>query len=173
MTQALEIRDYRPEDGAACYTLRREAFLNVFAGFLPGHIVQAGADSYGQLEFAERIAAMDTFVAWVGGEFAGFCTVRLLSPERAELLYLYVVDQQQGRGVGARLVRHAEQRVRSAHPALETLFLDTAVPDYNQGFWEHVGYQPAGQSFCDYPTGKIPALRLEKQLAGLGTRGPG
>ncbi len=164
MSQVPEMRDYRTEDGAACHALRRSAFLDVFSQSLPQDAVQAGADSYSVSEFTERIGAMQTFVATVGEVVVGFCSIRLLSPTRAEVLYLYVSPEHRRSGMGARLARHAEQRVVSSHPELETLFLDTAIPDYNQAFWERIGYRLVGPSACDYPTGSIPAVRLEKRV---------
>jgi ribosomal protein S18 acetylase RimI-like enzyme len=163
------MRDYRAEDGLACHALRRRAFLDDFSQSLPQDAVQAGADSYGVSEFAKRIGAMETSVATVDDVVAGFCSIRLLSPTRAEVLYLYVDSEHRRSGIGARLARHAEQRVSSAHPELETLFLDTAIPEYNQAFWERIGYQLVGPSSCDYPTGRIPAVRLEKRVDRQGS----
>jgi GNAT superfamily N-acetyltransferase len=165
--QALEVRDYRSEDAKACHALRRAAFLGIFSSFLHEDAVRAGAESYGVSEFGDWIGAMDTYVALVDKELVGFCSIRLLAPTRAEILYLYVNADQRGTGIGARLVRHAEQQVSSACPELAVIFLDTAVPECNQMFWERMGYQPAGASQCEYPTGKIPALRFEKRVVKL------
>jgi ribosomal protein S18 acetylase RimI-like enzyme len=165
VNRAAEIRDYRSEDGAACHELRRAAFLGIFRRFLPKDAFQAGAESYGFDDFAERIGAMATFVATVDESVVGFCSMQVPSPTCAELLYLYIGSVHRGAGLGSRLVRHAEQRVSKAHPNLEKFFLDTAVPEYNQSFWERVGYRQVGTSFCDYPTGRIPAVRLEKGVA--------
>jgi GNAT superfamily N-acetyltransferase len=168
MTRALEIRSFRAEDGAACHELRRAAFLGVFSGFLPPDAAQAGAESYGVAEFTEQIGAMETYVAVRGEVLVGFCSIRVLSATHAELLYLYVASDHRGTGIGSQLVRHTEQRALRAHPELTTLCLDTAVPEYNQSFWERMGYRPAGPSFCDYPAGRIPAVRLEKRVGSPG-----
>lgn len=160
----IEIRDYDARDAAACHELRRSAFLGTFNSFLPRGAVEAGAGSYSSEGFGQRIGAMSTFVATVDGAVVGFCTIHVISARRAELLYLYINLVHRGEGLGPRLVRHAEQRVLKAEPGLETIFLDTAVPHYNQSFWEHLGYSYAGTSSCDYPTGRIPAARLEKTV---------
>jgi GNAT superfamily N-acetyltransferase len=160
----MEIRDYRPPDGTACHELRRGAFLGVFSDLLPESAVQAGAESYSAAAFTERIGAMETFVVLVGDLVGGFCTIRVSSPTRAELLYLYVSPDHRGSGVGSQLVRHSERRALSAHPEIKTIFLDTVVPEYNQLFWEKMGYRPEGESVCEYPTGTIVAVRLEKKI---------
>jgi len=164
VTRAMEIRDFRVEDGEACHQLRRGAFLEVFSSFLPADAVRTGAESYSVAEFTRRIHALETFVAVALGGVVGFCSVRMVSPTRAELLYLYVSSGCQMTGVGSQLVRHAEWRVSVARPELTAFFLDTAVPEYNQSFWEHMGYVLVGPSSCEYPSGKIPAVRLEKHL---------
>jgi ribosomal protein S18 acetylase RimI-like enzyme len=164
LSKAFEIRDYTPSDGAACHRLRRNAFLGVFSKNLAGTVAQVGADSYGVFEFAERIGAMETSVATIEGAVVGFCTIRVDSLVRAEVLYLYIDSQSRGAGIGSRLMHQAEKRVLSSHPELVSLYLDTAAPDYNQGFWERMGYRYVGPSTCDYPSGKIPAVRLEKTV---------
>ena len=93
MSQALEIRDYAPRDGAICHGLRRSAFLGTFSESLAPDAAQIGADSYGLAEFAEQIGALETYVATIGGAVVGFCTIRVDSPRRAEVLYLYIAKQ--------------------------------------------------------------------------------
>jgi GNAT superfamily N-acetyltransferase len=168
MTRELQIRSFRAEDGAACHELRHAAFLGVFSTFLPPNAVLAGAKSYGVSEFTERIGAMETCIAVRDEVLIGFCTIRVLSATHAELLYLYVASDHRGTGVGSQLARHAEQQLLRSHPGITTLFLDTAVPEYNQSFWERLGYRPVGPSSCDYPSGRIPAVRLEKRVGSPG-----
>ncbi len=167
MIELPDIRDYRPEDREACHELRRAAFSGIFSNFLDKDAARAGAESYSISEFGDRIGAMDTFVATLGEVLVGFCSIRFHSSTRAELLYLYVRSDYRGTGIGSQLVSHAEQQVSRAHPELVMLFLDTAVPDYNRMFWERMGYQPTGTSYCAYPTGKIPALHFEKRVGRL------
>lgn len=164
MTPTLVIRNYAPEDGKVCHKLRRDAFYGVFSRTLSVGAVRAGAEAYGVTEFAERIGSMETSVASIGGMVVAFCSIRLLTATEAELLYLYVHPDHRGAGIGSRLARHAECGVREIHPELETVFLDTAVPEYNQAFWMHIGYRFEGTSVCDYPTGQIPAVRLRKRI---------
>ena len=160
----MEIRDYRAEDGAACHELRHTAFLEVFSRILSPDAIRAGTESYTISEFSALISTMETRVASIGDIVAGFCSIRVQSRTRAELLYLYVGPDHRGTGVGSRLAHDAERRISNSHPDLETIFLETAVPEYNQSFWERLGYRLVGPSSCDYPTGKIPAVRLEKRL---------
>ena len=164
VSKTFEIRGFEPRDGTACHELRRAAFQGDFSGYLTKDQVDAGAGSYSARDFSERIAGMETFVAAVDRAVIGFCTIRVIKAARAEILYLYIGSGHRGDGLGSRLVRHAEQQVLEAHPRLETLYLDTAVPEYNRGFWERLGYRSAGTSLCEYPGGTIPALRLEKQV---------
>ena len=50
-------------------------------------------------------------------------------------------------------------------PDIDTIVVDTIIPKYNQKFYEKMGYEKVGESFCDYPLAKIGAVRLEKLIA--------
>jgi len=162
--QATAIRDFTPADGVVCHSLRRSAFLGAFSASLAPDAALAGAGSYDVAEFAERIAALETLIATIGESVVGFCTIRVDPPDRAEVLYLYIDSQRHGAGIGSRLVHESERRVLSSHPAITTLYLDTAVPNYNQAFWERMEYRYVGSSTCSYPSSRIPAVRLEKAV---------
>jgi ribosomal protein S18 acetylase RimI-like enzyme len=162
MTAAVTIRPYEPSDGAACHALRRDAFLVAFRDHLPADLVRQGVESYDAAAFRELVGSLLTYVAERSGEIAGFCTMRPDGPDAAELLYLYIGAGARGLGLGTRLVRYAEDALLKRYPTVATIHLVTAVPDYNQAFWEHQGYAYAGRSVCEYPDGGIPAVRLEK-----------
>jgi ribosomal protein S18 acetylase RimI-like enzyme len=162
----LEIRGFCPEDGPACHELRRAAFLGAFASVLSQEAVQTGAGSYSIPEFTERIREMMTYVASTDSGIAGFCSIQQQSRTQAELVYLYVDEEHRGAGIGSALVRQAERSLSDLNPMLETLFLQTAVPKYNQAFWERMGYRFVEAGVCEYPTGRIPAVRLEKKMKG-------
>ena len=164
MNPVIAIHDYGVSDGVTCHRLRRDAFLEVFSEILPDKDVRAGADSYDVSEFADRIGTMETIVATMEGNIVGFCTIRIDSPERAEILYLYIDTQHRGTGIGSSLIRHAEKQVLRVNPEISSFYLDTAVPEYNQRFWEAMGYRYVGSSTCDYPNARIPAVRLEKKI---------
>jgi ribosomal protein S18 acetylase RimI-like enzyme len=166
MSEAFEIRDYRSDDGAACHEIRRSAFFDTFNDFLPRADVEAGAASFAVDAFEQRLGAMRTFVATRDGAVVGFCTMRRVSERRAELVHLYVSATHRGTGIGPRLVRHAEGRMLKEMPSLETIYLETCVPLYNQPFWERMGYRVVGKSACEYSTGSIPSVRMEKAAAG-------
>jgi ribosomal protein S18 acetylase RimI-like enzyme len=167
MAQCFDIRDYAPGDGEFCHALRQKAFLTTFSEILSRDAVRIGADSYTALQFADRIAAMETCVATIAKKVVGFCAIQLVSQERAELLYLFVDHQYRRGGIGSGLVREVECRVLNAHPDVVLFHLDTVVPQYNQGFWERMGYQSVGPSICNYPNGGIAALRLRKIIQSV------
>ena len=164
MVQTIEIRDYASGDGVICHRLRKSTFLDVFSETLTYEEARAGAYSYNAVEFSERISSMETYIATTGGAIVGFCTMRIDSPVRAEVLYLYIDSKYQRAGIGTHLVQHSEEMVKRTHPLISTLYLDTAVPDYNQRFWVRMGYGYDGPSTCIYPNGKIPAIRLKKNV---------
>jgi hypothetical protein len=42
--------------------------------------------------------------------------------------------------------------------------LDTAVPNYNQAFYENLGYTQLSHTVCRYPAGEVAAVRLIKRV---------
>jgi GNAT superfamily N-acetyltransferase len=184
MSSAIRIRPFTPADGPTCHALRRRAFLEVFAGELSPAAVAAGADAYDPDAFGALLAELETFVAEETGETerteraeevgkAGktaaaepiaFCTVRFLDETTGEILYLYVSPAHRGHGLGRTLGAWVERWLAEEHPRLRSLVLDTAVPLYNRGFWEALGFRALGESRCRYPDGDVVALRLGKTL---------
>lgn len=81
-----------------------------------------------------------------------------------EILFLYVRLDYLRKGIGAQLVRYLENWVRKQHREIERIRVDTAVPKYNQEFYEKIGYSKAGESEYQYPNGSIKAVRLVKEL---------
>jgi hypothetical protein len=93
--------------------------------------VRGSVESCGATEFAKQSSGMETTVATIDGVVVGFCTIRIESPQRAEVLYLYIDSAQRGAGIGPPRIHRAERRVAAMHPRIASLYLDTAVPDHN------------------------------------------
>lgn len=110
------------------------------------------------------IGALDSFVAWQGGARIGFVTIRYPEVTTAEILYVYVDLDHLGEGIGSRLVRHAEDWIERKHPEVTGIVLDTAVPRYNQAFYENLGYTEYTHTVCRYPAGEVAAVRLTKRV---------
>ena len=161
------IRLFKSSDAKACFAMRYEAFTQVFSQELSPQAVELGANAYDSVEFGRMIGSMNSFVAVVDEQPVGFCTVRLLDESTAEILCLYVSLNYIKCGIGKNLVRHVEKWIGTQYPGIERLVLDTAVPLYNQKFWERVGYKKREESACTYPGGEIPAVRLEKSLDAI------
>jgi GNAT superfamily N-acetyltransferase len=158
------VRPFEAPDGAFCHKLRREAFLKVFSLELTADQVRAGADAFDVDEFGKIIGALDSFVVWDGSRRVGFCTIRYPNEQKAELLYVYVHLGHLGEGIGSLLVRHAERWIRQQRPKVTTIVLDTAVPRYNQAFYENLGYAEHSRTVCRYPAGQVAAVRLAKTV---------
>ncbi len=159
------IRPLAAADGPFCHALRREAFFEVFSHELDAGAVRAGAGAFSAEEFGSLIGALDSFVVVEGGARVGFCTIRYPDPATAEILYVYVDLACLGRGIGSRLMRHAEHWIGERHPEVTSIVLDTAVPEYNQKFYEKLGYAEVGPTVCRYPAGDVAAVRLVKHVA--------
>lgn len=128
--------------------------MRVFSQELSPQAVDVDAEVYDPSEFGRMIDSMDSFVAEDGGQPVGFCTVRLLDETTAEILCLNVNLDHIKQGIGTCLVRHVEKWIARRYPDISKLVLDTAVPVYNQKFWETMGYTKIGGSVCKCPRGR-------------------
>jgi GNAT superfamily N-acetyltransferase len=160
----IRIRPFEPGDADSCFRIRAEAFVRVFYDEIGAEEASAGLNAYMPADYVRMAEAMDWFVAQDTVEPVGFSAIRNLDEATAELLFLYVRLSHTGRGIGTRLLRFTEERLREAHPEVSTLVLDTIVPGYNRGFYERMGFSATGEGLCEYPGAKIRCVRLAKGL---------
>jgi GNAT superfamily N-acetyltransferase len=159
-----KIRHFEAADGPFCHRLRSEAFYRIFSLEMGHEAIEAGATPYSPEEFGKLIGALDSFVAETGSDPVGFCTIRYPDERTAEILYVYVDLVHLGEGIGSSLMAHAERWIRERHPEVTSIVLDTAVPGYNQRFYERLGYSVLGPTACRYPAAEVPAVRLHKRI---------
>jgi len=88
---------------------------------LCGPILRALPDWFGIEEATQQyirdIAEMPTFLAWMDGGCVGFLTLRLHTPEAAEIHVMGVHPDAQRRGVGRALLDAAEAWLRASGAA--------------------------------------------------------
>jgi [ribosomal protein S18]-alanine N-acetyltransferase len=106
--------------------------------------------------------------AWVcrlGGELIGF-SVAMTVIDEAHLLNIGVAPQFQGRGYGARLLRHVMESARS-HGATK-LFLEVRPSNARAvELYRHFGFRQIGERRGYYPAaiGREDGLVFDKELA--------
>jgi GNAT superfamily N-acetyltransferase len=159
------IRRFALSDSIACHRIRRSAFVSDFAAELPEAELKVGADAFSPEVFGDLLEGMETYVATYDGIVGGFCSIRVLARGEAEVMYLYLMPEARGKGLGTTLLNDTETAVIRAFPETRRLAVHTGVPNFNKGFWQQRGYVAVGTSFCRYPYGTLHALRLEKVIA--------
>jgi ribosomal protein S18 acetylase RimI-like enzyme len=158
------IRALAAADAAACVRIRNEAFVREFRDEIGPAAVAAGVNAFQVDDYARMAATMPGFVLVEGDEVVGFLILRLLDGRRAELFLLYIRLTHLRRGLGRRLVDHAEAWLRRRHPQISEWVLDTIIPRYNRAFYEKLGFRVAGSSTCRYPGCAVPAIRMRRSL---------
>lgn len=109
ITAVIERRRYRPEEAAATLAIFREAVRQTAAIDYSDTQVRTWApDVIDASAWAERRAAIPTWVAEVKGEVVGFVD---LSPEGL-IDMLYVHPDHGGRGIGSDLLEKVERQAR-------------------------------------------------------------
>ena len=163
-SKQIQIRDFRSPDAEACFRIRAEAFIKLFYNEIGPDGVVTGINAYLPGKYIHMAKTMPIFVAVDGKVQIGFIASRFVEHATIEILFLYIKLDYLRKGIGTQLVRHLEDWIRKQHPEIERIIVNTAVPKYNQNFYEKVGYSKLGESECSYPAGSIRAVRLMKEL---------
>ncbi len=160
----IEIRRFESSDAEACFRIRAEAFIKLFYDEIGPNGVAAGINAYLPGKYIQMAETMPIFVAVDGETQIGFIAARFVGSATIEILFLYIRLDYLRKGIGSQLIGHLENWVRKHHPQIERIIVDTAVPKYNQMFYEKCGYSKIGESECQYPEGSVKAIRLMKKL---------
>jgi ribosomal protein S18 acetylase RimI-like enzyme len=158
------IRNFEPHDAEACFRIRTDAFVKLFYAEIGPQGVAAGINAYLPDDYVRLAKNSPTFIAVEDQEPVGFVTLRFVDGSTARILFLYVRLDRLGSGIGSALVGSLEDFVRKEHPQIERIVLNTAVPQYNQAFYERLGFVSSGESVVQYPDGPVTAVRLVKTL---------
>ena len=120
------------------------------------------------VQYCRDLQTMDTYVAEVDGEVAGFSTLKRHTPCAAEIHLIAVVKAQHRQGTGRRLVEHIEGIVRTeAVEFLQVKTLGPSKPDRRYAgtrrFYEAMGFRPLEETNLWGP--ENPCLIMVKHLA--------
>ncbi len=131
-----EIRKARPEDAAACTALARTAY----ASYVP----LIGRDPPPMLqEFPADIAAGRVWVA--GNPPEGYVVAYPKDAESWLLENVAVAPDAQGKGLGRRLISHAEQMAQGAGAKAVVLYTNARM-EANLRLYPRLGYVETGAS---------------------------
>ena len=155
-------RPFLPSDAHVCLSLRTDAFKGLFVKEIGENAAQAGIEAYTPQDIIFLAENNPFFVAETLNKITGFIGSKIHDKSTIEILFLYVDLNFLHRGIGSELLLHFEEYVRTNLTDIDTIIVDTIIPKYNQKFYEKMGYVKVGMSFCDYPSAKIRAVRLEK-----------
>jgi ribosomal protein S18 acetylase RimI-like enzyme len=123
-----------------------EGLLEV-ARALPQWFTQAGLE-----EMAHDFNLQEGFVATAGERIVGFITYESLTPELAELSWMGVRPEYQGRGVGKRLLQLAEERLIAQ--GIRVLEVSTVA--------DSVAYEPYARTRAFYRANGFRDYRVDR-----------
>lgn len=111
---------------------------------------------------------METWLAFLNGEAAGFLTLHAHNPQAAEIQVMAVVPNLHGRGIGSALVEHAEVLLRTRGTVyLQVKTLGPSRPNEHyartRAFYESMGFAPLEENRLWGETN--PCLIMVKHLA--------
>ena len=156
----MEIRPFRHEDALFCFKLRSRAFIEKFYGELQPEEVTAGINAYLPDDYMRVAEQMPFFIVEENGRRVGFFNLKRKDPTSADLPFLYIDLDRNGRGIGSACIDYIRTWLKSNWKGVSRLIVDTIIPGYNGGFYRKMGFIPSGDSFCEFPGRKVKAKRL-------------
>lgn len=160
--ETLEIRRYRTQDLGAIVRLHDVAMRG--AGIHLGE--GAWYDDLREIEAAYLRDGGEFLVGTLGGEIVAMGAVKKTAANRAEIKYMRVAPQFQGRGFGLTMLKALEER--AVELGYATLHLDTAVrQETARRLYENNGYRETRRA----KKGDIDCVFYEKRVRGA--RGAG
>ncbi len=159
----MAIRAFSPSDAGPCLEIRRQAFANVFGDELGADDIRAGLSAYGPSDLIRMSEHGKSFVAQDDGPI-GFCTVQRKDSITVDLVLVYVKLDRLKQGLGAALVEHAEHWVSSHWADVVWFDVETVIPKYNRGFYEHLGFRSMGKTRVQFPGKAVQALHLRRRI---------
>lgn len=160
----ISIRPFEKTDAGFCYRIRRRAFLNLFGQEIGKEAAEAGAEAYSPGNFIEFAKDNPFFLIELNENPVGFLIIKRVNLNTARLFLIYIDENHLGKGIGKKGYLHAEQWIRIHWRSVNTIFVDTVIPDYNGRFYEKMGFSPAEETTCTFPGKTIRAVRFKKQL---------
>ena len=161
---SLNIRYFKAADAEICFKIRSAAFIQKFYQELGARATSAGVSAFRPDDYIRMAKMAPFFVAENSSGVIGFFTIERRDAQVAQIPLFYIALELLGKQIGQTFIEYIEQWVTANWPEVITLIVDTVIPEYNSGFYEKVGFVPAGQVICDFPDLQVPALRLEKKL---------
>ena len=161
---SLTIKPFETSDAQVCRSLRSKAFEELFLKEIGRDAVRAGIEAYAPEDIILLAENNPFFVAEAQSEIVGFIGSKIHDENTIEILFLYVHLGFLKQGIGSGLLGHFEEYITKNLPNINLIVVDTIIPKYNQKFYEKMEYEKVGESFYNYPSGKVRAVRLEKKL---------
>ena len=161
----MQFRTFAFEDALFCYTVRKRAFIELFAKELSPAEISTCVDAYALYDYVRMQKAGEFFIAEEDGVFRGFFTLKRLTRKKVEIPLIYLDPDHRGRGLGQACMHWLEQWVAANWTEATHLLVDTVIPRVNGGFYEALGFTNAGETVCHFPDLKLKATHFIKEIS--------
>ncbi|UCD31719.1 MAG: GNAT family N-acetyltransferase [Desulfobacterales bacterium] len=161
----MNIRQFKPDDAESCFRLRSNAFIQKFHHELSPQDIAFAVNAYMPDDYIRMAKEMPFFIVEHSDKIIGFFNLKQKDTTTAELQQIYIALDTLGKGIGSACIEYMEQWLSSNWKDVCTLIVETIIPQYNSEFYKKVGFEPIGDTFCEFLGHKIKALRLAKNLS--------
>ena len=160
----MNIRPFKPDDAESCFRLRSNAIIQKFHHELTPRDVALAVNAYMPEDYIRMAKKMPFFIVEQNDTFVGFFNLKQKDLKTGEVPLIYIALDHLGKGIGSSCIEYIERWLSSNWKEVNTLIVETIVPQYNSGFYKKVGFKPIGGTFCELSGRSFKALRLTKAL---------
>ena len=160
----MKVRTFKPSDAEFCFNLRSKAFKQKFCGELTPQDASAAVNAYLPDVYIRIAQEIPIFIVEQRDMPVGFFTLKRRDKSTAELPQIYLDLDRLGKGIGTACLGYIEIWLAENWPEVNTLIVDTVIPEYNSGFYKKVGFIPGEFTYCEFLGRKLRALRLVRHL---------
>ena len=160
----MNLRDFKDHDAEFCFRTRSAAFVEKFYDEVGPEIVSLCVNEYMPRDYVAVAAKENMFIAEDGGERVGFCRLRRVDEETAEIVLIYMRLDRLGRGYGTEAMRLLEAWIGENWPEVRGVVIETIIPENTRGFYLKMGYEEVGEAVSVFSGREVPAVRFRKGL---------
>ena len=160
----MEIRKFKTTDAEAVFVMRAEAIMVAFRDYVSDATAFSMLKAFLPSTYIKEARERDLFVVESGKELVGFFSIEMKTKTKAYIKFFYIKLSETKKGLGRTIITFIEKWLKLHHPEAVAIQVDTAVPNYNGGFYKKMGFLPASELFYNYVGRKGRLMRLEKPL---------
>ena len=160
----MKFRKFTPDDCEFCFKIRSTAYIKLFYDELDSDAVATCINTFMPSDYIKMKDDQEIFIVEYENTPIGFLTIKRTNNTEVEIPLIYFDLNHLGKGAGTASIKFIEEWVLTNWQDVDTLWLDTIIPQYNSGFYKKAGFTENSETQCDFNGKKVKAIRFTKKI---------